>query len=50
MRAQLSTILRNFKVSTDVKMEDIDLDVDLVIRNSRGYHVQLDYRHGHSLF
>ncbi|XP_065207595.1 cytochrome P450 4C1-like [Planococcus citri] len=50
MKALLSTIIRNFKMTTDVKMEDIEVRVDLIIRSITGYQVKLDYRHGKSIF
>ncbi|XP_065201587.1 cytochrome P450 4C1-like [Planococcus citri] len=50
MKAQLSTLIRNFKITTDFKMEDIELNVDMVIRSVAGYPVRLDYRHGKPLF
>lgn len=50
MKAQLSTMLRNFKVTTDKKMEDVELNVDMIIRSANGYRVKLEYRHGESLF
>ncbi|XP_065207589.1 cytochrome P450 4C1-like isoform X2 [Planococcus citri] len=49
MKAQLSTMIRNFKITTDIKMEDIELSIDILLRSSTGYYVKLDYRHGESL-
>ena len=50
MKAQLSTLLRNFKITTEYKMDDIELNVDMIIRSAKGYQVKLNYRHGESLF
>lgn len=50
MRAQLSLIIRNFKISTDVKMEDIELTYDFVMRSAHGYRIKLDYREEGSIF
>lgn len=44
MKAQISTILRNYKFSTDLTMDDMQLDVDLLIRNISGYKVKLHRR------
>lgn len=44
MKAQLSTILRYFKITTNMKMEDLDFDLDIVFRNLRGYWVKLERR------
>lgn len=44
MKAQLSTVLRHFKITTDMQMEDIELSYDFVIRNDPGYRIKLEYR------
>lgn len=43
-KAQLSTVLRHFKITTDVQMEDIELNYDFVIRSEHGYRMKLEYR------
>lgn len=50
LKIQLSTILRNFRFYTDMKMEEIELNVDFIIRSKHGYNVKLEYRHNKSLF
>lgn len=44
IKAQLSTILRHFKVSTDVQEDDVILDGDILVRSARGYKVKLHDR------
>ncbi|KAI5727227.1 hypothetical protein M8J76_016574 [Diaphorina citri] len=41
MKVLISTLLRKFEVQTDVKMEDIKLKVDLLMRSVHGYPVRL---------
>lgn len=41
IKAQLSTILRHFKLSTDVKEDEVILDIDILIRSLHGYNVKL---------
>ena len=50
MRAQLSLIIRNFKLSTDVKMENVELSYDFVLRNADGYKIKLEHREGRFIF
>ena len=50
IRAQLSLILRNFKVHTDMKMEDIDLSYDFVLRSAKGYRIKLEPREERFIF
>ncbi|XP_075233074.1 cytochrome P450 4C1-like [Lycorma delicatula] len=44
MKTTVSTILRNYTLQTDVKMEDIKLKVDLLMRSSIGYPVTIKPR------
>lgn len=44
MKLQLSTLLRNFRFYTDMKMEDIEYNIDFIIRSKCGYKVKLEYR------
>lgn len=44
MKVTIATILRQFKVHTDIKMEDIKLKVDLLMRSVHGYPVRLTTR------
>uniref|UniRef100_A0A8D8V6D0 Cytochrome P450 4C1 n=1 Tax=Cacopsylla melanoneura TaxID=428564 RepID=A0A8D8V6D0_9HEMI len=44
MKVTIATILRNFEVNTDMKMEDIKLKVDLLMRSVHGYPLKLTTR------
>lgn len=44
IKTQLSTILRHFQVSTDLKLKDISLTFDMMLRNNKGYEVYLKRR------
>ncbi|KAG8249438.1 hypothetical protein J6590_019726 [Homalodisca vitripennis] len=44
MKTTISTILRNYKLSTSVKMEDIKLKVDLLMRSVDGFRLRLEPR------
>lgn len=44
MKTTISTLLRSFSVHTDIKMEDIKLKVDLLMRSAIGYPITLQPR------
>lgn len=50
LKAQLSMVLRNYKLSTDVKMDEIEIYPHLTVKSMHGYNVKLEYRYGRSLF
>lgn len=50
LKAQLAAVLRNYKFTTDVKMEDIEVYPHLTVKSLHGYNVKIEYRHGKSLF
>lgn len=50
MKATLSTILRNYELTTDVKEKEIEFDLDFVLRSANGYPIKLEYRNEVSIF
>jgi len=44
MKVLISTFLRNYSVHTDIKLSDIKLKLDLLIRSSNGYPVTIRQR------
>jgi cytochrome P450 family 4 len=44
MKTILSTVLRHYKVSTPLKIEDLGLKVDILLKSVQGYPVQLEPR------
>lgn len=44
IKTQLSTILRHFQVCTDLKLKDICLTFDMMLRNDKGYEMYLKRR------
>jgi len=41
MKVLVSTFLRNFSVHTDIKLNDIKLKIDLLMRSVNGYPVTI---------
>lgn len=44
MKVLVSTFLRNYSVHTDVKLSDIKLKLDLLMRSANGYPVTIQTR------
>jgi cytochrome P450 family 4 len=44
MKTIVSTVLRHYKVTTSLKMADILLKVDILLKSVRGYPVALEPR------
>ncbi|XP_065217737.1 cytochrome P450 4g15-like [Planococcus citri] len=44
MKAQICLLIRNFRITTDFKMQDIELDVGPMLRSANGYPIKLEYR------
>ncbi|KAF0747584.1 cytochrome P450 4C1-like [Aphis craccivora] len=44
MKVLVSTFLRNYSVHTDIKLSDIKLKLDLLMRSSNGYPVTIRKR------
>lgn len=44
MKVLVSTFLRNFSVHTDIKLSDIKLKLDLLMRSAHGYPVSIQSR------
>ncbi len=49
MKVTVSTVLRKYFLTTDMKMEDIRLGVDLLMRSIHGYKVKIYSRKNNSL-
>ncbi|XP_054257647.1 cytochrome P450 4g15-like, partial [Macrosteles quadrilineatus] len=44
MKTTISAILRSYKLFTDIKMEDIKLKIDLLMRSVNGFPIRLERR------
>jgi len=44
MKVLVSTFLRNYSVHTDIKLSDIKLKIDVLLRSSNGYPVTIQPR------
>lgn len=44
MKTTISTILRSYKLNTTVRMADIKLKVDLLMRSVDGFKISLEQR------
>lgn len=44
MKVTLSMILLNYRLSTDMKLQDIKLKIDLLMRSVGGYKIKLHPR------
>lgn len=44
LKILLSTILRNYKVHSDLKEEDFKLQADIILKREEGFMVQLEQR------
>jgi len=44
MKVLVSTFLRNYSLHTDVKLTDIKLKIDVLLRSSNGYPVTIRQR------
>jgi cytochrome P450 family 4 len=44
MKTILSTVLRHYKVTTPLKMADLELKVDILLKSVQGYPVVLEPR------
>jgi len=44
MKVLVSTFLRNYSVHTDIKLSDIKLKLDLLMRSANGYPVTIQPR------
>ncbi|KAK7588222.1 hypothetical protein V9T40_005467 [Parthenolecanium corni] len=50
IKTLLSTLLRNYKFSTDFREEDVELTIDILLRSATPYRVKVECRHKTSLF
>lgn len=41
MKVTISKIIQNYKLETDVTLNDIQLKVDLLLRSANGYKIKL---------
>lgn len=44
LKILLSTIIRNFKVTSDVKEEDFQLQGDIILKRADGFRIKLEKR------
>lgn len=44
MKVLLSMVLRNYKLNTEIKLGDIKLKIDLLMRSVNGYPVTIEIR------
>lgn len=44
LKILLSTIIRNFKVMSDVKEEDFQLQGDIILKRADGFRIKLERR------
>lgn len=44
MKTMVSTVLRHYEISTPLKMADVQLKVDILLKSVRGYPVVLEPR------
>ena len=45
MKTMLATILREYRFTTEMKMEDIEYDLEVVLRSVNGWKVKIHTRH-----
>lgn len=45
IKAQLSTILLSYKVTTNMKMDDIAIGFNSILRNESGFNIRLQERY-----
>ncbi|XP_065219675.1 cytochrome P450 4C1-like [Planococcus citri] len=50
MKAQLCLLIRNFRITTNFKMRDIELDIGPSMKSANGYPIKLQYRQKESIF
>ena len=44
LKVLLSTILRNYKVTSDLTEEDFKLQVDIILKRSDGFRIKIEPR------
>lgn len=44
LKILLSTIMRNFKVHSDLKEEDFKLQADIILKREEGFQIKLERR------
>lgn len=44
LKILLSTVLRNFKVHSDLKEEDFKLQADIILKREEGFQIKLERR------